>query len=816
MKNVLYLVPKYLKGQKKRSLLALAGLVIAVALITATGILGASISASYIDQVKQTNGSWHASFNGVDRSQAVIIENHTMVNRAGVIRELGLARLEGEGLAIIASEYDAMALGLSNMSLMEGEMPQGPAEIALEEWILKDMGLTKHLGAEIVLDFTGGEFEDKKYTLTGILTNQSLSQITGYARAIVGGGALGPYRVIAEFREQYDQRSTALSISGHLGLEEDQVQFNEGLLLALQDSSQQGLYLMLGLIALVATVAVIHNVFHISVMERIYQYGVLRAIGTGPAQIRKIVLGEGLLLGVFAVPIGLLVGFLGSSLLVAVFSGLSGNLTRIVIPIWVIFWAGVICFAAILISAWKPARLASRVSPMDAMRGTGVLAQDKVSVRKRHIIFKKIFGINGLIAWRNLQRHRRQFNITVFSMSVCVVLVIVFSFYTGAADPELVLEGHFPAEFVLSTRSVSPTAGYTLEDLAVIQGLDGVTEVLTTRERGVNLILPANKLTDEYRNMVEKLFKQTLPQNEDYSGTSGLYGYSENILANAGEYLEAGEIDPKKMLAKAEILIINNTRGQGEMIPVTTLNVGDHITLRKSWYEGNQITFGPEETFKIAGILNNYPFPMDMVTVGLAVIMHEDTFADFTNSDIYRRIDVRVAPNADYEYIETALGGLARQISQGRVISYQQQIKEMEAQKNQLSALLFSLIGVIILISLFSIVNTISTNLLLRTRELGVLKAVGMTGKQMASTLRTEGLFYGLASSFWGGLAGNLIVWAIYILVRDKISWLSWALPWQATLGACAGAILTALLATVGPLRRISNLNAIDVIRNIY
>ena len=62
MKHLLTLIPRYITGQKGRSLLAVAGLVTAVALISATGILGASISAGYIEQARQTSGSWHANF----------------------------------------------------------------------------------------------------------------------------------------------------------------------------------------------------------------------------------------------------------------------------------------------------------------------------------------------------------------------------------------------------------------------------------------------------------------------------------------------------------------------------------------------------------------------------------------------------------------------------------------------------------------------------------------------------------------------------------------------------------------------------------
>lgn len=818
MKHFLTLIPRYIKGQKGRSLLAAAGLVTAAALISAAGILGASLSAGYIDQVEQTSGRWHASFDRLEESEAAVIVNHTRVNRAGIIRDLGVARPGENGPAVIAAAYDDGALELANMTLLEGELPRQPHEIALEEWALKEMGLSARLGQEIPLSFSSGEeAEETVYTLSGILANQTLSQITGYARAVVGGGAGDAFRVLAEFKENYEPRETGQAIQTSLGLEQKQVTYNESLLLALADRGQQVLHLILGLIILAATVAAIHNIFHIAVLERIRQYGLLRAVGAGPKQIRRIILGEGLFLALAAVPVGLLAGIAGTRATVSLVATLAGSVTRIVIPWWSIAWAGAICFTAVLISAWRPARLASRISPIKALRGSAsVLPENKIQRHGRHLLLQKIFGVNGMLAWRNLQRHRRQFNITVFSLSLCVVLAIVFSYYVGAARPELVLQNQFPGEFVLSTGSVNQDTGFSAEELEAVLRLEGVTAVFAAREKGVSLLLPAEMITAEYRGLMENTFGLAVPQSGTYSSTTGLYGYSENILELAGSYLEAGTIDPGRMANASDVLIINNTRGGGKILPVTTLAVGDEITLRTAGYDGNQIVYGEEQTFTVAGILSNYPFPQEAVTIGLAVIMHEDAFTAFTGLDLYRRIDVRVAEEADHEQLDAALRSLAGRVSQGRVISYRQQIREMEEQKRQLSILLFSLIGMVMLINLFSITNTISTNLLLRTREFGILRAVGATRKQLISTLRVEGLFYGLVSVAWGAVIGNLLAWATYLIARSEATWLTWSLPWQPTLLICAGAILVTLLATTAPLRRIASMDVIDVIRKVY
>src|SRR5690606_14886485 len=98
----------------------------------------------------------------------------------------------------------------------------------------------------------------------------------------------------------------------------------------------------------------------------------------------------------------------------------------------------------------------------------------------------------------------------------------------------------------------------------------------------------------------------------------------------------------------------------------------------------------------------------------------------------------------------------------------------------------------------------------------GIMRALGATRKQLAATLRVEGLFYGLVSAAWGAAAGNLLAWATYLLARGEATWLTWSLPWQPTLLICAGTILVTLLATAAPLRRITRMEVIDAIRQVY
>lgn len=813
MKGTSSLILKYIRGQSSRSLLALAGLVMAVALVCSTSIIGASLTASYLDYVVEVNGSWHAAYSELNETQVAVLLNHAYAEQAGLIRDHGVCRLD-RGLAIVAAEYDQAALELNNIRLLEGELPRKSKEIALEDWILTELGLDTVIGGEIILAF--GQEPETAYILRGILDSQSNSQISGYAVGVLGGGAQGQPRVVIRFKEKYASRNTGEAILAELGLEHSQVRFNNMLLLALGSTGPSKAYLIFSVAVLAATVAVIHNVFHISVLERIKQYGMLRALGTGPKQIRRMVVGEGLLLAAAAIPLGLCLGLVGAFGMTALFSStFAQDITRLVFPWWSLVGASSVCLVAILISSWLPVRLACTVSPMEAMRGQGAVMIQDVPVRKWHMLLGKVFGVSGIMAWRNLQRHRRQFLVTVLSMTICVALVIAFGYYVGAAQPDLILKDQFPAEFILSVSGINQAVGYTQEDLDAVRHLNGVEDVFAVREHIINLTMPAEKLTDQYRNYVTKRIKGSLPLSGSYSSSSGLYGYSTGILQEAERLLSAGRIDAEKLAAGSEVLLVNHLHLDGGL-SVTTLEVGDEVVLRVSKLDGNQVVLGPEQSFRIAGILTDYPLPADIISIGPGIVMHEDAHAEFTGSAVCRRVFILPGEEADRDYLKTALRSLADNTYQGRLISYHEQIEEMEAQKRQYSIFLISLIAVVVLISLFSIVNTISTNLLLRTRELGVLRAVGMSSKQLAATMRVECIYYGLTSAVTGAVVGNLLAWAVFTVAGKQATWLEWSLPWQATLLACTGAISTALLSAIGPIRRMSRMDVVDVIRRVY
>ncbi|SFE64308.1 FtsX-like permease family protein, partial [Paenibacillus algorifonticola] len=107
------------------------------------------------------------------------------------------------------------------------------------------------------------------------------------------------------------------------------------------------------------------------------------------------------------------------------------------------------------------------------------------------------------------------------------------------------------------------------------------------------------------------------------------------------------------------------------------------------------------------------------------------------------------------------------------------------------------------------IVNTVSTNLILRTKEFAVLKAIGMTQKEIRKMIILEGVFYGLFAAVYGVMIGTALNFGIHRLFMDAVE-IAWAIPWLSIGFAFIGAIITTLIATVWPMYRLNKASIVD------
>ena len=184
-------------------------------------------------------------------------------------------------------------------------------------------------------------------------------------------------------------------------------------------------------IIIVSSVFVIRNSFSISVSEKTKQYGMLASVGATKKQIKRSVLLEGLYIGIIAIPLGILLGIVAIIILLWIVNLLIGDMmegTEFVynVPGMAILISVVISGITIFLSCLIPAIKASKIPPIEAIRGT-----DDIKIKTRKIktskLTKKLFGIGGVIASKNLKRNRKKYRTTIVSLVVSISIFIALS-----------------------------------------------------------------------------------------------------------------------------------------------------------------------------------------------------------------------------------------------------------------------------------------------------------------------------------------------------------------------------------------------------
>jgi putative ABC transport system permease protein len=812
MKTIFLLVTRYLRQQGKRSALTVLGILLAVALLTAVGVMAASMRQTMLDQTIAQTAHYHTMVSGVTPAQAAAWAESPEVAAAGLASALGIHHLDNVFISI--ESYDAATREIFGLQLANGRFPQAPGEIALEAWIFDYLEMPRQTGQTIQLPFQQSYRDPQgvlqsyqgtaEFTVVGVLQNTG-GKVAGASLGLVSletvTQLLPPdaveYRGFVRIAPGYAPRDTISALAARAGLATEQLRHNEPLLRALEEGNALNWpVVLLGLIVVVATVATIYNAFHIAVLERMRQFGLLRALGATRRQIHLLVVGEGLLLASFAVPAGLLLGVAAAAGLAQLIAMVDVLVAQLVIPGAVLLGAGGLGLVATLVSASLPALLAGRISPLQAINGRRrVLPGANPSKRTR---LTRHLGITARMAYQNLWRNRRRSLVTVFSLGLGVILFLSFTAWAASTDEATIARGMLNGDYALLAQGGQRDAGFSPEAAQAAAEIEGVTSVQHLQaDYGVALLLSTSTLDPEIRDM----FPPDPALAADMRWLPSLFlGYGEPELAAAAPYLRDGGIDGA---------LVYDFHQSG------ALQVGDEIVARKTFHEDGE-AIRREQTFTITGIVDDLPLkPAAYPVGGPVIVLPQARYRAFTADLGYKRLDVTLSDDADAAAVAEQLQALADSAPQGTLLSFAEETAKLEAQKQELMMMAYALVSIITIIAAVNIVNTITTNLILRTREFGMLRAVGITGRQLRRMTWLEGAFYGLLSAAWSIPLGLGLAYLLYLLLRREMTYLQWSAPWTAVLLAGLACVLIGVAATILPMRRLSRLEVVAALRTI-
>lgn len=836
MQNYSALTARYLKQHRGRTILTLIGIIVAIAMFTCIGSIYYSGINSEIDRVKSQKGDYEIRFYEMDKVKVSVLENNAEIKNGGVQLKEGTLSIKNDLLTESLKElniksYDAKAFKeIFMVNIVEGRLPENDTEIIVDKKfyaILKD----KKIG-----DVLSGEFSSAKETVQKqykVVGSYESSEITNWAISyldIKTSADTREYEYFANIKQNENKVDVAMKIAKSNGIKLDP---NSSLLYLLGEGPDKrknnDLDIIFGIIAgfvVLCTIVVIYNAFNISVMERIKHFGILRSIGATKSQIRRLVLKEAAIMSLISIPIGILTGFAGIMITFNLF--MEGFLGAFKIGFYpqVIIAAAALGLFTVFASAFFPARTASKVSPIDAIRGTMVVKGDKVKRRSGGFWAKLVFKFEGQVAYKNIKRSKKRFYITCISLMVSLIMFVFFSnFIDILFESNKIISSTIKIEGTFSTQHLNDSPYLNENIIKGIEGLDGIKEIYKVNYGSIPYIIDKRMLSDKFVGSIKKL-KTTQEYKDKYIvDRIQMLGYDENAfkLINTENKLKLNYESYNK---NNGIIIFNKAGGMDQednrfYDSFSKYKVGDEITLPilDSKYMENPdaeqlkkiIDLGKTMTFKVVAVVDYEALSGSVIYNSYGMIMSSENYTKLTGVNGLGIIAINFnSPEYSNKHFEK-LNILA---DENKAIYDDINVmkKQSDQLQNQMMILIYGFISLIVLISTVNIINTVTINLLVKKREYATFKAIGMTKGQFKKLVLLEGALFGIIASIVGLPLSYLLTY-FGIIKNNPLGSIGYTTAIWPYLYGGAGIIAITLLAAMIPLRKLNDMNIVEALR---
>lgn len=837
---------KSIMGRKARLVLTSLAVILGTAFLSGTSVFSATLDRTF-------NNLFEDVFKNIDgyvRSTQVVEGEFGLIERQRIPAEYvdkvlavpgvsdavpdiqAFARIVGKDGKPIGTEgagpptFGSVAVEFKGAlwTIAEGRFPKGPNEVALDEASAEKAGYV--LGDTVKVVAQSGS---RSFTMVGIASYGDVRSPGGATFAlfdvptaaeflgkpgfvdailVVGDGSRSDDALAQDIDAIFEPSQKVETLTGAEITKETQDDIGQAL-------SFFSIFLTIfSVIALGVGSFVIYNVFSISAAQRQRENALLRALGANRSQITRSLLIESVVVGLF----GSLLGFLGgigiSKLLSVALPALGFDLPSggLVVNASILINTVVVGLVVTVLSAVLPARRAGKVPPLAAMRATAIetggpglkrliwslafivtglaligvvigggsnnllgLAVVLVfvgtiilgpSIARPVALFlgrpaELVRGVTGQMARQNAARNPKRTSRTSAPVLIGVALVTAVSALAASINGQIadIFTEQFKGDYAINTSAqgfggLSPDLAVSLSDIDGVDDATGIGTVLT-------------KIDGKGRSIVV-ISPDSIEGNYDI----GLINAEYSVLDKAG-------ILVSQSLAERDNLKI------GSVIPVT---FGDGVTRDltvRALYEFNDLA-------------------------GDRVISRE-TFAGSTVSSFDFSVYVTLEKGADSTKVRAALQKAVDDYGQGKLLSRDEYIDEQAGQVNQLLGLIYGLLALSVIIAVVGIIITLLLSVFERQREIGLLRAVGMTRSQVRTTVRWESVITSLLGAVLGIILGIGLGWVIVFALRDQ-GLTSFQVPVGSTIFIMVMSFVIGVLAAVYPAWRATKVDMLDAL----
>ncbi len=734
----------------------------------------------------------------------------------------------GQGAPTIAFNYNDTPnlLGEPSLELVDGAWPEGTTDVVLDTGAAEDAGYA--VGDEVtVIAPSGDSIANVRQTLT----------MTGTAE-FNGGGTAGAILVIfsTEGAQQLflggQDAFTSVSLTAAPDVTQTQLveaasdvvpsayEAVKGDTVAKESQDAIGQFLdvistfliAFAVIAILVGGFIIANTFSILVAQRIRELALLRALGASRLQVRRSVLLEAGLMALLGASLGIGLGLLLARALAALFRGFGLDINGDALDLTggTIALAYGVGLAVTLVSAYLPARRASRIAPVAAMRDDGAPAEG--SLRRRGLIgagfmlvgvglavagilgapgndaiwigvaaviwiltaavispvlghpllvacralFSKVFGTTGRLAGENALRNPRRTGATASALMIGLALVAAVGTLAASlsATSDDLVDDQFAADFLVQSASFQSFPTGIGDDMAQVEGV-----ALLSRDQYAGALIG-----DEPQAVlgVDPAYSQ-IYELEVLEGTQEL-GEDQAVLTD------------------------DEARDQG-------VGIGDTLALA---FPGDKAA-----EVEVVGIIEPTPV-IGSINVPLQVL--EDAGVNRTDTSL----SIELAAGADRAEVQERLEEVIADVPIVSVQDKEQFAETIKGQINQLLYMIYGLLALAIVIAVIGIVNTLGLSVIERTREVGLLRAVGLSRGRLRTMVTLESVTISVMGAVLGMVIGLVIGVLLREVLKEDLTVLS--LPIASLLLFLVIAVLFGVLAAVVPAVRAARMKVLDAI----
>ncbi len=713
------------------------------------------------EKLVRDHGNWHIALNHVPKEEAESVWNEADVKAACWYDTFNYRLdqpicLDSRPICIIGTEESFFTDFWKDM-LTEGRFPQNGSEALLNQNAENILGC--RVGDTVVIQTPAGEYS---YTVCGFVSDTSYSlardaliavlDYTEMGRMAEANGQAREMQYYIQFKQSLSIKKTIANLKASHGWTDENVAENAALLGIMGMSTDNYIVGLYGVAAILVVIVVLAGIMMISgslnagVAQRTEYYGMLRCIGAGKRQVKRLVRREALHWLLLAIPAGAVISTLICWVICAVLAyGIGGEWAGM--PVGRISWIGIgigvlVGTITVILAAAAPAKRAAAVSPIAAVSGSGD-GQNAGMAKLGKAPVPIALGVYHVFA------KKKNLILMTASFALSIILFLTFSVMITWIENALTTNKPYSPDISLYYSDYSAGLGSDLAD--DLRGIAGV------------------------KHVYGRMHRLTEVENCEKANKIDLISYDEIQFAWARADLLRGDIEAAAN--ETGKVIIAFEKG-------TAFELGDTMDVNG-------------KTLTVAALLSDSPFSAGS---NPTVICSEETFSEIFGACNYSVIDLQLKKGYGDETVADI-----RSIVDDKVILSDRREGNTETNSTYLafSVLVYGFLAMVAMITVFHIINSISMSVIARQRQYGMMRAIGMDSSQLRQMITAESLGYGISGCLVGCAAGLPLHAWFYRATISNYWGIAWQIPWPQLLIIIGVVLCSAFVAARGPVRRI-------------